>query len=120
MGEERGVGEIPGETLYSEMREGGAMKTQYMRYLLGHHLNAYPAVLEIRHADHARLPSPLRLLCLLGREAMRDTDMSACGIQTRHLRAKQATVGRTVLPLVHCDIIMNHLVEDDVLHYIFG
>lgn len=77
MGEEGGVGEIPAEMVDGKMDEGGTMKTQYMRYLLGHHFYPYPAVLEIRHADHARFPFPLRLLRLLGREAVGDTDMSA-------------------------------------------
>ena len=80
MGEERGVGEVPAEMVDGEMGKGGAMETQNMRHLLGNDLNAYFAVLEIRHADHARLPFSLRLLYLLGGEAVGDTDMPAFGI----------------------------------------
>ena len=70
MGEERSVGEVPSEILNGKMSKRSAMETQDMRYLLGDDLNTHVAVLEICHADHTRLSFPLRLLALLGREAI--------------------------------------------------
>ena len=118
MGEEGGVRKVPIKMVNGEMGKGGAMETQDIRYLFGHHLNAHPSVLEISHADHSRLSFPLRLLALLGREAMGNTDMPPLGIQASHLRSEKATMRGGVLQLVDRDIIMNHLVENDVFHYV--
>ena len=104
--------------VYGEMGEGSAVKTQDMRHLLWNDLNANSAVLEIRHTDYAQSGFPLRLLRLLWREAVGDTDMPACGIQACHLRSKKATMRRAVLQLVDRNIIMNHLMEDDVFHHV--
>ena len=118
MGEERSVGEVPSEILNGKMSKRSAMETQDMRHLLRYHLNTHVAVLEICHADHTRLSFPLRLLALLGREAMGNTDMPPLSIQASHLRSEKATMRGGVLQLVDRDIIMNHLVENDVLHYV--
>ena len=118
MGEERSVGEVPSEILNGKMSKRSAMKTQDMRHLLGDDLNTHVAVLEICHADHTRLSFPLRLLALLGREAIGDTDMPSYGIQTIHLRSEKATMRRAVLQLVDRNIIMNHLMEDDVFYHV--
>lgn len=91
-----------------------------MSRLLGQDLDTHPAVLEICHADHARLGFSLCLLMLLGSEAMEDTDMPARGIEARHLLAEKAAMGRGVLPAVEGDIVVNHLVEDGILHHLLG
>ena len=54
-------------------------------------------------------------------EAVRDGDMAvAFGVDTRHLAAKELTVGGGVLELVEGDEIMDHLMEDGVLDEGFG
>ena len=118
MSEEGGVRKVPIKMVNGEMGKGGAMETQDIRYLFGHYLNAYPSVLEISHTDHSRLSFPLRLLALLGREAMGNTDMPPLCIQASHLRSEKATMRGGVLLLSNSNRIMNHLVENDVLHYV--
>ena len=112
--------EIPLESVNREISEGGAVETQDVSRLLGHHLDTYPSVLEICHADHPRLGSSLCLLALVGSEAMGDTDMPARGIDTRHLLAEKAPMGRGILPLVESDEVVNHLVEDSIFEHLLG
>ena len=44
----------------------------------------------------------------------------AFGVDTLHLLAKKAAVGRGVAELVDCDVIMDHLMEDGVFDEGFG
>ena len=102
------------------MSNSNAMKIPNMPLLFGYHFHAYPAVLEIRHANHAPFGLTLRLLTLLNTQLMRNTNMPALRIQTSHLRTEKPTMRRAVLQLINHDIIMNHLVEDNILHHLLG
>lgn len=44
----------------------------------------------------------------------------AFGVDTLHLLAKKAAVGRGVAEVVESDVIMDHLMENGILHQLFG
>ena len=46
--------------------------------------------------------------------------MPARGIDTRHLLAEKAPMGRGILPLVESDEVVNHLVEDSIFEHLLG
>ena len=54
-------------------------------------------------------------------EAIRDGYMAvAFGVDTLHLAAEKAAVGRGITELVDSDIVMNHLMEDGIFDKVFG
>ena len=119
MGEVGIVRLAPFDAVDGEMTHGHLMPVADMFFLIGHDLHAQLSIRKMYDRHRAFLMDRgLRFLRFI--EAMGDGNMPMpLFVDTHHFCTKKTTVRRGVFPLIDSDIVMNHLVQDRVLHQVF-